>query len=322
MHWTQYATLVGILSVIAATAMVQSVRYLRRRGRRLSDLRDGINNVLAGYRIVSTRRNMLHLYDQLYGRDLKIDLRPLWTRLEAAGSGLGPRRMTVEAWLLHLRQLFSYAPPLSDCADAEVLARVVNEPMLTKLNSALGWTSVPARALGDTGLFAVLVHDMGQSVRYLNTQAISETRLSFDVLMNLALHGLQTPDVLAALRTAIAADTVTILKTGDSYDAARLLLLPALLRDDQRIVALVPDRDTLLISPMPDAKGWEQLHAMANLRHREDRLLANPIIVDRHGFSTCWPDRGWSRHSATANALERGPNWRPEAAATEAPEAP
>lgn len=291
MHWTHFATLAGILSVIAAIALFQGVRSMLRRGHRQNDLYSGAKSILPGFRIVSTRHNMLHLHDIINRRDFKIDLRPLWAQLRAAGSEPRVRRYTIECWLFDLRKALKDPPPQPEAADTKVLARVVNAAMLARMSAPTG-VSVPARALGSTGLFAVLVQDVGESVRYLNSQAIGETRLSFDDLMNRALHGLQqAPNVLSAVRDAIAADSVTTLKTGDSYDAARLLLLPKLLADGQRIVTLVPDPHTLLISPMPGPEGWERLHALAEMHHGEDRLLANPIVVDRQGFTLVTPQR-------------------------------
>ena len=45
----------------------------------------------------------------------------------------------------------------------------------------------------------------------------------------------------------------------DTYDAARVLLLPERLRADEEAAALIPDRDTCVIAPLPADGDWSEL---------------------------------------------------------------
>ena len=72
-------------------------------------------------------------------------------------------------------------------------------------------------------------------------------------------------------------------KLMDSFDAARLLLVPQVLEPEEALVAIVPDRDTLFLAPLPRDENWSSLRRLA---HATDgpALLDRPLKVTRVGF--------------------------------------
>ena len=66
----------------------------------------------------------------------------------------------------------------------------------------------------------------------------------------------------------------------DGFDAARLLLVPATLQPGQRLAAVISDRDTLALLPVPDK--WSSLDEIAKASIG-DPLFAKPLLVTRDG---------------------------------------
>lgn len=142
---------------------------------------------------------------------------------------------------------------------------------------------MPRRPLDDTGLWVVYVLDSPQSVAYLTDEHARDLGLDPDALHRLALDNLarRTPEAL--LDQATRGDHVVHVALGDTYEAARLLLLPGRLVEGQARAAVVPDRDTLIVSAAPPDGDWSELRRLA--RVAGDRpLLDRPLLVTADGF--------------------------------------
>jgi hypothetical protein len=83
---------------------------------------------------------------------------------------------------------------------------------------------------------------------------------------------------------AVRESTLTMVKALDSYDAARILLVPGYLGDGEEVVALIPDRDTLTLAPLPTDGNWDTLRKLARVAGGEHLLIDRPIRVTRGGF--------------------------------------
>ena len=74
-----------------------------------------------------------------------------------------------------------------------------------------------------------------------------------------------------------------VFKSEDTYAAARLLLIPEQLVPGQLLAAAIPDRDTLVLAPMPLDGDWRLLKKIAKVPSGE-ALLEHPVKISREGF--------------------------------------
>ena len=74
------------------------------------------------------------------------------------------------------------------------------------------------------------------------------------------------------------------LKVLDGLDAARLLLLPGLLRPGESVAAAVPDADTLIVVSVPASGDWSLHKKLASMNEGEP-LLGRPLRVTHGGIS-------------------------------------
>ena len=70
-----------------------------------------------------------------------------------------------------------------------------------------------------------------------------------------------------------------MIKSGDTYDAARLLLVQQHLEPGEEIAALIPDRDTLALMPVPENEDWSNLAELARTPGGDRILLQAPLRV-------------------------------------------
>ncbi len=86
-----------------------------------------------------------------------------------------------------------------------------------------------------------------------------------------------------ATRQAVENRGVVVTKAHDSYDAARLLLLPERLRDQEEVAAQIPDRDTLVVAPVPADGDWSRLDRLARSTAGPE-LFAGALRVSAAGI--------------------------------------
>lgn len=146
----------------------------------------------------------------------------------------------VAHWVATILEVRATDAPLSQAEDGpRVLPRLVTPAFFDELPPDAG---VPHTPLGQTGLVVVYVLDLERSVSFLTARHLDELGLDRAGAHALALGNLAgrtPPDVLRGL--AERTEGVTVLKTGDTYDAARLLLLPRHVPEGEaRLVAAAP----------------------------------------------------------------------------------
>jgi hypothetical protein len=162
-----------------------------------------------------------------------------------------------------------------------VLPRLVTRAFIDRIPED---TPFPHRPLGDTGLFVAYVEDGEHTVRYVMSEMVDELGLSEYELYELALENLaQSCDMEAVVRRALAEPAITAVKTMDSFDAVRLLLIPTALQPGEALVALVPDRDTLTLLPVPE-EDWTTIAELAKVPASDHLLIDRPLLVTRDGF--------------------------------------
>ena len=141
--------------------------------------------------------------------------------------------------------------------------------------------SVPS---GVPGLSIALVLDSETSVAYLTADMLGELGLTTDEALALAKANLAgSVDVAAIVRDVLEKNALVMVKSFDSYDAARVLLVPAALAEGQELAAVIPDRDTLGLTRPPADGDWSKLRQLARTP-AGDVLWEEPLRVTADGI--------------------------------------
>jgi hypothetical protein len=175
---------------------------------------------------------------------------------------------------------------LADATLASSGERILLRLLSPAQRAAEPFASFPGTPVGDTGLTAIYVLDGESSVAYIAEPV--RAKLGLDVT---ALHERAVENLLAklpedAVRAALDGEKkMTLVKSMDTYDAARLLALPRRLREGEELAALVPDRDTLMLVAVPADGDWSSLRKLAKtVPADEPRLFDHPLRVSRDGI--------------------------------------
>jgi hypothetical protein len=137
---------------------------------------------------------------------------------------------------------------------------------------------------GVPGLAITLVLDSETSVAYLTGDLLADLKLSPNEALAVAKENLaKSMDMAAVVRRALAENAVNVLKGGDSFDAARLLLVPGVLGEGEELAAAIPDRDTLVLASPPADGDWEPLRKLARTP-AGDVLWPEPLRVTSTGI--------------------------------------
>ncbi len=193
-----------------------------------------------------------------------------------------PGRLIPVRFLLYADGQFTECEPESPPVDRDrILPRLVTRAFVARVPPDNGF---PHRPLGDTGLFVAYVVDGDDSVRYVMGPLVDEVGLGEEDLYELALTNLGKTFDFDALRESVRKHSITAVKCLDTFDAARLLLVPRGLRPGEAVAALVPDRDTLTLLPVPHDGNWLPLAELAKVPASDHLLLDRPLRVTHDGF--------------------------------------
>lgn len=140
-------------------------------------------------------------------------------------------------------------------------------------------------SFGVEGLSVVLVLDSEHSVAYVTEETLKDLHLSFADALAVAKENLRTTTPPEIVRKVIDGGALSVCKTMDTYDAARVLVVPEHLRPGERLVALVPDRDTLALATLPKNSDWSSLEKLAR-NAAGDPLWTKPLIVSPDGVAS------------------------------------
>jgi hypothetical protein len=154
---------------------------------------------------------------------------------------------------------------------------------------------IPEYEIG-THLVASLVYDLPEMMKSINKEQLDKWGVSYYEALEIARENLEQ----ASFAYAQIGDGCYASATGDSYDACRLLLPAQIGRFQVKgdRIAMVPNRDSLLVTGSDDTVG---LQIMADLaaKSREDPrpMVPIPIRWDGDAWVDWLPDRN---HTASA----------------------
>ena len=166
-----------------------------------------------------------------------------------------------------------------------ILPRLVTDSFLRQIRAEMAGEVLPALPLGVPGLSVVLVLDGETAVAYLSEGQLSAIGLTPEEGLELARQNLARSFESAIVRRALTDGSLNVVKAGDSFDAARLLLVPGALAPGEQVVALIPDRDTLVVTSAPRDGNWAGLRKLARAAAGEP-LWTEPLVVTAEGVST------------------------------------
>ena len=167
---------------------------------------------------------------------------------------------------------------LSPAARDRVKPRLVTLEFHAKMRAKLG--AFPSRDFYNLPLKVVYVLDADKQMMYLSDAHLKRLELDPADIHKVALTNLwpSIPPTLGA--DVLAKNGMVVLKNMDGFDAARLLLVPATLKEGQRLAAIISDRDTLALLPVPE--NWSSLDEMAKANTGEP-LFSQPLLVTVDG---------------------------------------
>lgn len=274
MRWWAWLILVVVASpfLFILLSIVAVLRYRRTVQREfVAVLRERRPEL----KIVAQRHLLLHTVDAAARRGA-IELRNLYkTILKAQARTRQTRQPFYEQWLKFLEEGDAMgASPLGEAQRRRIMPRLVTDAMLRDERFSRDLPTVP---VGETGLHIAFVLDGAQSVLYLTWKHLEELGAGVPELTTLALENLrQTFPPEQVVRGVLDKPSLSTVKMLDSYDAARLLLLPEGLRAGEALFAAVPDRDTLVILPVPPDPDLSKLQGL--LTPDSDKLLLNRML--------------------------------------------
>lgn len=122
------------------------------------------------------------------------------------------------------------------------------------------------------------VLDNPETVAYVTRSMVEQLRLSDSELHGLAISNLTKifpPEIIDKI---VSEKQMCVIKGMDGHDAARLILLPQFLKEEEKVAVTVPDADTLSICPVPN--DWNGLRDLAQ-NPVSRPLFAKPLEVSR-----------------------------------------
>ena len=137
---------------------------------------------------------------------------------------------------------------------------------------------IPFHDVGDH-LSAALVYDLPESMQSINREQLESWDLSYYQALEVARHNLSETE----FAVASISDRVYVSATGDNYDASRLLLVDLIeqLEVEGRPVAVVPNRDTLVITGSEDEKGLAMAADLVEQAMQSPRPMSGiPMILE------------------------------------------
>lgn len=167
-----------------------------------------------------------------------------------------------------------------------VLPRLLHDAGVSGLRQAMEASGqrLPVLPSGVAGLSVVFVLDREASVAYLTEDLLATLGLTPEQALDLARENLARRFSREVVRQAVAGGAFNVVKSGDTFDAARLLLVPGYLEAGESLAAIVPDRDTLVLTPPPSDGDWAALRKIARAADG-DALYAEPIVVTSAGLT-------------------------------------
>lgn len=273
----------GVLAALIALAL--AARSAWRRSIR-AEVKDFLANEFPDVRVTAETSASM----QLEGRDFdgaQVNLANLFAALASEpGDDSEERRRGIYQQFFDgaLGQIAGLTAPLElDRVRERLLPMLVAQDFVATLSEH---GAVPHRLIAETELSVVYVMDHESAVSYLTEQQREELAISETELYGIALDNLRERMTAEPVRSAVDGPNLVAVKTGDAYDATRLLLVQEHLNDGEEVAACVPDRDTLVLAPVPEDADWSGLEKLARSPASDRIVLDRPLRVRRHSIET------------------------------------
>jgi hypothetical protein len=174
----------------------------------------------------------------------------------------------------------------AEAARGNVRPRLLTDDVLATMRVQVGAAGkeLPSLPSGVAGLSIVFVLDREATVAYLTSELLADLKLTPETALDLARTNLARTFGREVVRSAVGSPNINVIKSMDSFDAARLLLVPGYLEAGESVVALIPDRDTLVLTRPPDDGDWAGLRTLA-LAAAGDPLCTEPLVVTAEGIA-------------------------------------
>lgn len=169
-----------------------------------------------------------------------------------------------------------------------VFPRIVRSEFPDQAAAEVGSDPLPSQPLGPEGLVVVFVLDSEHSVAYLSQDQLQQLDLVPAEAMELAKRNLAGTFTRDVIRAVLDDGSISVVKSEDTYDAARLLLVSESLEPGESVAALIPDRDTLVLAPTPNDGDWTALDRLARNAAGEP-LWRQPLMVTPQGIQAAHP---------------------------------
>lgn len=235
----------------------------------------------AEYQVVGVEGDTLLLHSEENGQ-CQVYLGKLYAAIATLRGGTPEIRR--EVYEHFARSVLVQAPDSLDLETHgdQILPRLVHPAFFVNLPEGV---ALPRRPLQGTPLSVVYVLDHAENVMYLTVDHVAELGIEADELHELALRNLRPTFPAEAVRAAAEGQSASAIKRMDSYDGTRLLLVPEHLHEGEQIAAVVSDRDTLFLAPVPPDGDWGKLATLARTRPSPDAypLLDRPLQVRSEG---------------------------------------
>jgi hypothetical protein len=140
-------------------------------------------------------------------------------------------------------------------------------------------------------LLASICYDLPRSVRSISPEELKAWGASYYESLEIARQNLTE----AGFSYAKVGDGLYISATGDSYDASRILLTEFIrsLEVKGEHIAMVPNRDMLLVTGADDDEGLEAMVTLAEQAAENPRpLCSTPLVLDGDQWNDWMPSRG------------------------------
>jgi hypothetical protein len=235
-------------------------------------------------------------------RDREIDLRAadgsvgtlrldrLFAELRTISDDDAPGREALFAKVVNmLRESERMAQPDPERDRKRLRPRLAADTFLQQLRGDARDVTIPAVPSGVPGLSVVFVLDSESSVAYVTGKHLAELGLTAEEALALAKANLAPTFDAKIVRGAVSDRTMSMVKCGDTFDAARLLLVADLLQEGEQVAVVIPDRDTLAVTSVPANGDWSGLRTLARAA-AGPVLWDKPLLVTRAGISAAPAD--------------------------------
>lgn len=166
----------------------------------------------------------------------------------------------------------------------KLMPRIIHMDQLRSMISQIE-IPIPHRTLGAMPLAVVYVIDLPESVAFVNDDTADKLEMTEAQMHQRSLINLDPQGVFSQNIREFKPGHIAVVKTSDSYDAARLLLVPQSLPEDTILCAAIPDRDTLILAVMEDDTVFDMVDQMAKIPGSDRLIYDQAIEVRSTGFS-------------------------------------